>query len=334
MVKKKKGKKATRFDREQMRKDLKKQTEDSYNRRDDSGRFNNYFKPDTVKLWIPGKGEHRIDIIPYQVGGNDPHADEGSWNYILDLFVHTNIGPTEDQAVCPAYNYKKPCPICEKQKKLRDEGEEDEAKALLPKRRNAYNIIVRDDGQEEKKGVQQLEIAHYFIGRTLFKIAKTKKGMIQFQDPDEGSTLVFERTGTGKENTGYDGHKLEERDYEITDDELEAAVVLDEAIILQSYEELASMLAGKTDDEDEDDEDDDIDDDDDDEDDEDDEPVRKPKKKVKKKLKETECPEDDGEFGVDTDGFDECEDCPIYDDCMDEYDKRKAAKKKGKKKRK
>ena len=35
---------------------------------------------------------------------------------------------------------------------------------------------------------------------------------------------------------------------------------------------------------------------------------------------EPSCPVPSGKFGVDTDKFDECEDCPIYEKCADKFE--------------
>lgn len=332
---------------------------ESYERRDDTGRFGHYFKKDSnIKLWNPSdKAEYTIDIIPYIAGKHDPNVAKGSAAYVLDLWVHKNIGSNEDSYVCLSRNFNQQCPLCEKTKQLYDDGRNDDGYNVKAKRRNVYNVIVRDDGKEEKKGVQQLEISHHFMEKHIAKISRTKKhGKIMVAHPELGRSITFERTGTGPTNTSFEGHRLEERDEEITKKDLKAALCLDDCIVIPKYEDLLEIAFSDTvredsdeddleddvpldydEDEDDDDLEDDLEDNDDEEEEEDEddepEPPKKKKKKSSKKKSKNKCPEDDGEFGVDTDLFDECEECDLYDDCYDEKvaRRKKKKKKKGKK---
>ena len=86
--------------------------------------FGDYFKDDAdIVKWKCEKGQHIIDIIPYRAGENVPHRAAGKMQYVLDLWIHTNVGVTEDRVVCLSRNYKKPCPICEHQAELRAEDD-------------------------------------------------------------------------------------------------------------------------------------------------------------------------------------------------------------------
>ena len=48
-------------------------------------------------------------------------------------------------------------------------------------------------------------------------------------------------------------------------------------------------------------------------------PAKKPpaKKKRRSKKPAEECPVDNGTFGVDTDEYDECDECPLWEACED-----------------
>jgi hypothetical protein len=302
--------------RDKMRKKLADKTKESYTRRDSKSNFKTFFnkeKTEGLQFWWAEKGEHIIDIVPYIAGKNDPRNVEGDPTYVLDVEVHMNVGPMSDKVVCLG-QYNKPCPICEEATRLNREGADwkTEIKPLRPSRRALYNVIVRDGGEHEKKGVQILEIAHFFMERHLSKIAKDPRGggFVVFSDPDDGKSISFERTGVGAENTGYDGHRFVDRIDPITDKELDDAKCLDDLLDIKTYDEIYELFHGKdsgakgsseqeAEQESE------------------QEDTTESKKTIKKKIKKykkIKCP-GGGKIGKDIDEHDECDDCEYYNEC-------------------
>lgn len=253
------------MDRSKFNKELGRRTEQSYQHKDDSGQFRSIFKQEYIeKIWKCKAASHEIDIIPYLAGPDDPAIThglikEGEAQYLLDIWVHRDVGVNRDMYVCPARNYNLPCPICEERDKIRrqDDYDEELVKSLSPKRRSIYNIVVYDDGQEQAKGVQIFDVAHFFMEQKLAVLAKRSTGRsganiggyIPFSDPDEGKTVSFERKGQGAQNTEFLGHKFLDREidgkkYVISDEILSQAIVLDQAIEIPTYEELESAFKG------------------------------------------------------------------------------------------
>jgi len=236
-----------RFDRAAMREDLQQRTKESFDRKDDSGLFKTIFDPSLeVPMWKCGDGKHTLDIIPFRAGKNNPNVPEGKTAYVLDVWVHYRIGPTDDAFICPLRTWKEPCPICEYRKQLYDAGTADEKtlKDLAPKRRNIYNVVVYDTPKEEEKGVQVWDVAHFFMEKNLLPLAEKPRGggVITYSDADEGRQIVFTRKGTGPDNTQFFGHQLVERDYVVSDEILEQAFVLDDLVIWPTYEELNEVF--------------------------------------------------------------------------------------------
>lgn len=310
--------------RKEMQEALKTRTEESYKNREDSGKFGGIFKKELeIPEWRCGKGEHTIDIIPYIVGDGNPNLNikPGDINYVLDVWVHGNVGVNEDMYICPARTYKEQCPICEEQKKLREEDAPEETiKSLNPVRRCIYNIVCYDTTEEENKGVQVWIVAHFFMEKHLSKLAKQPRGggYVAFSHPDVGKQIMFDRTGVGAANTAYDAHRLVDRDYVISDEILDAAYCLEDIVRRASYEELHQVFWGKgiesvnvRPEKEE----------------EDvplgDEPpprssrVRQPKKE---EVSDTACPHS-GKFGVDIDKIDNCAECVNYEKCAIEADR-------------
>lgn len=316
-------------------------TQESHARRDSGGDFKTFFdqeKTSTFQTWWAAKGDHIIDIIPYEAGTQDPRNKPGEPVYVLDIEVHRNVGPMEEMIVC-LEQYKKPCPICEEGRRLNKEGKDYKkyVKPLKPSRRALYNIRVRENEEAAKKGNLVFEIAHWFMEKHISKIAKDPRGngFVVFCDPDEGKSISFERTGTGAENTGYAGHRFVDRPEPISNEELEEVVCLDEIIKIHTYDEICDIFYGsspkdssKDDERDEekysgkddegDEEKDEMDDERDEQDQPDDPPPQTEKlnRRSRREPKVPTCPHG-GVIGEDIDELKECEECKVYNQCAD-----------------
>ncbi len=236
--------------REQMRQGLGNKTKEAYDRKDGNSLFKTYLNEgliseQKISKFNPGKGEWIIDIIPYIAGKNDPLNQEGESVYVLDILVHMDVGPAGEKIVCLS-QFNLPCPVCELIKKKQSEGEDYKTciKPLQAKRRTLYNVIVRENPEEEKKGVQLLEISHFFLQKNIAALSKNprKGGYIIFSDLDDGRSIGFRRTGVGAENTAYDAHQFIDRPAPITDAEWQAAKCLDDFIVIRAYKDIYDML--------------------------------------------------------------------------------------------
>lgn len=311
-----------KFDRKKMSEDLKKSMKKSYDSKDQGLFGSSIFKSNIeIPFWKCGEGRHLLDIIPYVSGShNTMGIEEGEWAHYLDIWVHYRVGASDDAFVCLSKNWKEPCPICEYRKELesQEDHDDEQLKALMPKRRSVYNIVVRDGGKEEKKGVQVWDVAYFFMEQNLQSIAQRPRtgGSIDYSHPDNGKQIQFERKGTGATNTKFQGHVLVDReDYQISDEELEQAYALDDIITIPTYDQINNALhgskaslkkeadtekvdrkinrnAGKG----------------------------KEQEREEKEQEENECPAK-GVFGQDVGQLDHCSDCDIYDECADEFDR-------------
>lgn len=232
---------------------LMKRLEGDYNRKKGGGSL---FRSDVkgVTFWQCKEGDHIIDILPYTAGENDP-IEPGSESYVLEFFVHNNVGQQEGgQIICMAETFKKPCPICEERRRLIKIGsDEQRIKELTPSRypRSIYNIICYDSRDEEEKGVQVWHTSNYLLQQYLLALAKkpTRAGQksvdpfIAFMDVEEGKSIAFKREGK-KESTKYIGIRFEDRNYTIPEDLVESAHVLDDLINWPTYEEVYQAFWG------------------------------------------------------------------------------------------
>lgn len=208
-----------------------------------------------VPNWYPKDGTHIIDVIPYNAGKADPLVKKGDPTYGLECWVHTRLGLNNELVfLCPTEMYDEPCPICEHRQKLRDKNVDKEIwKKLFPKRRNLYNVICYDKG-EEKKGVQIWDISYHYFEKFVIAISKkpSRHGkadkLINFACPEEGKSISFTiEPAKGKEDyPTYMGHSFDDRDYEIDEEILEAAITLDEAVHHPTYEEISDVYWSKS----------------------------------------------------------------------------------------
>ena len=232
--------------RRSAKEELVRRLEGDYNRKKGGGSL---FRTDVkgVSFWQCKEGDHIFDIIPYTAGDMDP-IEPGSESYVLEFFVHNNVGQQEGQIICMAETFKKPCPICEERRRLIKKGDDEQRiKELTPSRfpRSIYNIVCYDSKEEENKGAQVWHTSNYLLQQYLLALAKrpTRPGQksvepfIAFMDVDEGKSIAFKREGK-KESTKYIGIRFEDRNYKISDEIAKEAHVLDELIAWPTYEEV------------------------------------------------------------------------------------------------
>ncbi len=219
------------------------------------GRMRNVVAPgQDVPQYRPKDGSHILDIIPYDAGKNDPIVNAGDPTYTFEYWAHTNVGPSEVMLLCLAEMYNKECPICEHRQKLREDGKDDDVwKKLFPKRRNLYNVVSYDRGEEEK-GVQVYDVSYHYMEKNLMAISKKpsrggkKEKTINFADPDDGRSITFtiEPAKSKNDYPDFVGHTFDDRDYKIKSKILNGAFVLDEIIHIPTYDEVDKTYTYKS----------------------------------------------------------------------------------------
>lgn len=236
------------YDREALKAQLRQRTKESYERKDafsdtSTGIFDPAAQVKQLSTSVLTEGAHFIDIIPFVAGRYWPtklnFGGTGQWAPFMEIFVHTNVGTSNAEFCCPAANWGQPCPICEQQQVLRNKWAEptDEQKEIIknlyPKRRCVYNVILADDQKSLAQGVQVFNMAHWSLQRHIESLIVGRSGApeIFYSDPEEGKTVKFTRQGKGM-TTQYIGVSFVDRDYVISDEELDQAFCLDECLAL------------------------------------------------------------------------------------------------------
>lgn len=201
--------------------------------------------PEGIGMWVPDVGEHSIDAIPFFSGPDHPEGENKLFWYIF-LQDHTRIGPLDDAFVCPAFTFRKPCPV--EEYLARNRLPKEEWSIIKAKDRDILFVWVHDNVEEENKGIQIWYCPDFFFGSKIDKISKRPKGggIIPFWDVDEGKTICFSIEKKGKDNIEYVGHRFIDREQPIPDNIIEQIFPLDRAIKWNpSYEEIDKALKGQ-----------------------------------------------------------------------------------------
>ena len=210
-----------------------------------SGGSSNFWSmPDGFERFDVKAGTYRLDILPFRVGKNNPHADEGNEHFERTFWVHKDIGPNKEWHLCSAKSLNKPCPVCEYRAKLaRDhETDEEQLKALSPKERQLWCIVDLDN--PDQKLIWEFS-KHLFGKQLALKInaADEEDEYDYFADPEEGKTVrvVFAQSKLGK---WLDVTDLEFRDRkkQYDADIVDELPCLDDLLIATPYDKLEAAF--------------------------------------------------------------------------------------------
>ena len=209
-----------------------------------------------VKFFKCKEGGNLFDIIPYEVGNNDPISKKGSLGYVLRVFVHKGASQTGEDIICLEQSFprkKLKCPVCTEYRKRIAKGESpDDLKHLKyggwP--RTIYNVIDRKD---INSGVQIFNTSAWLLQQYLDVISKktnvNKKtseleSYVPFADLEEGRSIAFDRQGMdGK--TKFIGVRFEDRDEPIPEEITEkTSYCLDDLIAWPTEEEAYEAFWG------------------------------------------------------------------------------------------
>jgi hypothetical protein len=209
--------------------------------------------------------DYLFDIIPYVVTSKkhpkyatlkdaDPDFMEDDR---LDLYVHTKVGPSKKNMVCPKKNYDKDCPICEEHDRLKEdedlEWNDEKLYALRPKRKSFYNVVDLEDNNKMKI----FEYSYGWFTRNLKDQIKRKSKKRQYLLGDiseDGFSIGFEFSKSkynGKEYCGeVKSFDFEDMENQYNDEDIDTSPRLDTMIKISSYDEISNAFWGNDDDDD------------------------------------------------------------------------------------
>jgi hypothetical protein len=201
-----------------------------------------------------------LNILPYQIT-SQKHPEVvagrrkvGQWDYLLDVWVHRNLGPNKKDMLCPKSTYGKACPACEERQKLYDEGRDEEAKAFTPSRRAIYNVqLIGRNGPEEAPML--FATSHQCFNKELIEESvASSKGPVPVPFASIGpdgkvvSFRVSEKALGSNKFCEAKSFQFLDRDEEISDEVLEQCVSLDEHLIVPTAKQILDAMYGNDED--------------------------------------------------------------------------------------
>lgn len=210
--------------------------EDVKSRSERGGKDFDKFLKDSIKMYKVQDGDNTIRILP----PTWPKAK----HYGLDVWMHYGVGPDRQSFICNHKQNGEDCPICEERAKALEEGDEDYAKELEPKRRVLVYLIDRNN---EREGLQAWAMP-WTIDKDICKISVDKKSgeVLPIDHPEEGFDVEFSKTGQGA-RTKYEGVAIARRSSELGKSQwLDEAVdaPLPDQLVVFDYDHIKKAFGG------------------------------------------------------------------------------------------
>ena len=203
------------------------------------GRRDGFLRKD-IQMYIPSEGEQTVRFLP--------PTWEGAGHHGLDIYVHYRIGPDRQAFLCSWKMKKEPCPICEAALELRNQGDEDGAKALNPRAQVLAYIVDRN---KESEGVKAWAQPFQKIDQEVAMRMENKRTgeVLEIDHPTRGYDVNFTREGK-TETTQYKGVEIERSSTKLHDDKEQRLEWLDfvrdnplpEVLNYHSYETIAKAF--------------------------------------------------------------------------------------------
>jgi hypothetical protein len=216
-----------------------------------------WLKPGDYSVWDWREAQkHMFDIVPYIAGNYNPHFDKGDEAYVVEIFIHKQVGGGDTSYICPKKTWGKPCPICEHRiSELKNGVDWKELQEFNTTKypTSIYNVIVYDSDEEEKKGIQLFIVPHFnmefklkgLVESTPKEIAMGEPPEKLYSDPtEEGYMISFVRNNLEGANYEALSHQLVKRNYSV-EDMIDQAYCLDELLVIPTYDELWEALYGE-----------------------------------------------------------------------------------------
>lgn len=210
-----------------------------------------------------------INILPWRISSKnhpgvvDGKYEIGDYDYVLDLWIHSRIGPGEEDCVCLKRTYGKPCPICDEADRLWANPETKEsARQFFAKRKCIYLVDELNDKFESVSNEPKIfEVTHGLFSKDLQSKATSclrGKGVVDFASVNVDSkgreigkvvsfTIGEGTMGNGKKFKKAENFEFNDRVQEITDEMLEKCPSLDSMLIVKTPDEMKAMLYGEPD---------------------------------------------------------------------------------------
>jgi hypothetical protein len=199
-------------------------------------------------------------VIPYEIkSANHPDvvkgkAEVGDAHYMLDVFMHFNVGPADGQVICPKKTYGKACPVCDVWNDLKSDAKTDKEKkaasSIRPQRKALMNIQLIEDGEPSDELLVWTAGHHRFMKEGILNEANACRAggaPVIFADIDKGKVVEMRTSHSdlGEKDVTADKVNFIDRTEEIEDSVLEQAISFDECMVVLTAEQIDATLNGE-----------------------------------------------------------------------------------------
>jgi hypothetical protein len=203
-----------------------------------------------------------INILPWQIATrNHPEVIKGSmevgdYDYVLDVWVHTKVGPNEEDFICPKKTWGGACPCCDEADALWNENTEESkaaARPLFARRKCVYQVQELDeDFRPVSEEPKIFEVAHNNFTKALQSKAAScmrGKGVVNFANTDEQGRVVSfqvseEKMDGGRTYKKATNFEFNKRVEEVSDEVLDKCVPLDSLMMVKTPAEIKQIMFG------------------------------------------------------------------------------------------
>jgi hypothetical protein len=202
-----------------------------------------------LATWRPQDGDNTIRFLP-------PTWEDAN-HFAYEVYVHEFIGANNGTFLCNAKMKRGKCPICEEQKEAATAGEDEDAKALLAKKKNVAWILDR----EEEDFLPKLYMFSWTIDRDIAAVCYNKRSgkTLALDHPEVGFNLAFKKQGKGL-NTRYYGYQIDRDPSALSEDDDQAQEIMTfieensvpDSLVFRSYDYIKREMTGTVEEEDDD----------------------------------------------------------------------------------
>lgn len=241
-------------------------------------KYNMYFDADKLKLqeYKLVEGINKFDIIPFEITNKmnwavtNKKGRVGDTAYVLNCWVHRNIGMNRQSVICSYKNQGEKCAACAAKMAAWDvynesQNEKDKKVATGLSQQQRVLYLIRLVGGENDGEIRYLDISFEKFQKPLNAYAsdvefeeddprnnmKRTAGFIDFADIEAGYTVSVKGVKEEKNLSGKDIKFIEPTEIRLTKrktpldiDALSDLPSLDEGLVILSYDEVDEMLNG------------------------------------------------------------------------------------------
>lgn len=204
------------------------------------------------------KSYYDLNVLPFVVGGRKHPAVKsgelkpGDWDFMVDYWVHRDVGPEKGQYICIKKTYGLPCPMCDEAERLKAEQGSDAAKGMWASHRALMAVQPLDSHGHGDAEPMLLDMAYNNFALDLIDESEScmrGDGVVDFANlGPEGREVSFrvaeDTMGNGRKYKLAKNFAFNKRREEIPDSVVEKVPSLDELLNVPTAGDITRAMFG------------------------------------------------------------------------------------------